>query len=166
MILVLTNADTEILSLRIVAEMLPPDSLDCEPPIRLTSIVPRISRESMRSSSGSSVGARPGRRSSTTCGPGASAGACRSWLSAAGRGSRRGAHHTVDGPECDHARGVSRYLTQGGVENLSQMLCFVADTVLMHGFGFDPPVEVPAFGVLSTEGAVHRPKAPTVAVFF
>ncbi|HEY2563633.1 MAG TPA: cobaltochelatase subunit CobN [Acidimicrobiales bacterium] len=46
------------------------------------------------------------------------------------------------------------------------MLCFVADTVLMQGFGFDHPVEVPAHGILPTEGSVHQPDAPTVAVFF
>jgi cobaltochelatase CobN len=39
------------------------------------------------------------------------------------------------------------YLVHGGLANLEQLLRFVADTVLMEGFGFDPPTEIPAVGV-------------------
>jgi cobaltochelatase CobN len=76
-----------------------------------------------------------------------------------------------------------RYLTQGGVANLAQMLRFVVDTVALEGFGFDPPVEIPAFGVLgegehpwasgpgpaeagSVEALDGDPRRPTVAVVF
>ncbi len=38
------------------------------------------------------------------------------------------------------------YLVAGGPANLGQLLRFVADTVLMGGFGFEPPVEVPDHG--------------------
>src|SRR5207248_245141 len=37
---------------------------------------------------------------------------------------------------------VFAYLVHGGPANVEHLLRFVADTVLMHGFGFDPPVEV------------------------
>ena len=41
------------------------------------------------------------------------------------------------------------YLVHGGLANTEHLLRFVADTVLMGGYGFDPPVEVPAHGVLA-----------------
>jgi cobaltochelatase CobN len=39
------------------------------------------------------------------------------------------------------------YLRHGGVENLRQLLFFLADTLLMTGYGFEPPVPLPEFGV-------------------
>jgi cobaltochelatase CobN len=56
------------------------------------------------------------------------------------------------------------YLVQGGLDNMAELLCFVADTVLLHGFGFEPPIEVPGCGVLDhpeiDEGR------PTVGIVF
>lgn len=40
------------------------------------------------------------------------------------------------------------YLAQGGVANLRQLHAFVCDTVLMTGFGFAPPADIPSWGVL------------------
>ncbi len=54
------------------------------------------------------------------------------------------------------------YLTAGGPANLANLLRFVADTVLIEGFGFEPPVEVPQIGVVG-ERDLH-PDRPTVAV--
>ncbi|MGU3652696.1 cobaltochelatase subunit CobN [Mycolicibacterium sp. A43C] len=57
------------------------------------------------------------------------------------------------------------YLAQGGVENLRGLHAFLSDTLLMTGQGFDPPVQIPTWGVLErTEAA--RPDAPTVAVLY
>ncbi|MGH9076678.1 MAG: cobaltochelatase subunit CobN, partial [Acidimicrobiales bacterium] len=42
---------------------------------------------------------------------------------------------------------VHRYLAAGGPDNLAGCMRFVADTVLMGGFGFDPPAELPMTGV-------------------
>ena len=39
------------------------------------------------------------------------------------------------------------YLVNGGPANFEHLLRFVADTVLLEGFGFDPPQEIPAHGV-------------------
>jgi cobaltochelatase CobN len=39
------------------------------------------------------------------------------------------------------------YLVQGGPRNLANLLRFVVDTVLMEGFGFDPPTALADFGV-------------------
>jgi cobaltochelatase CobN len=67
------------------------------------------------------------------------------------------------------------YLRHGGVENTARFLRFLADTVLLEGFGFDPPAPIPDFGLylpgrgdVSLEEALssHRPDRPTVAVVF
>jgi cobaltochelatase CobN len=55
------------------------------------------------------------------------------------------------------------YLLQGGLANTEHLLRFVADTVLLAGFGFDPPVEVPAVGVLERP---HVAGQPTVGIVF
>ena len=46
-----------------------------------------------------------------------------------------------------------RYLAAGGPANVEQLLLFVADTVLLGGFGFDPPAPVPQTGVWYTTPA-------------
>ena len=56
------------------------------------------------------------------------------------------------------------YLTQGGPHNIGQLLRFVADTVLMEGFGFEAPAVVPDHGVFE-----ERPRhdgRPLVGVVF
>ena len=45
------------------------------------------------------------------------------------------------------------YLRHGGVENLRQALLFLSDTLLMSGYGFEPPTPLPEFGV-------YHPGAP------
>ncbi|MFI5627232.1 cobaltochelatase subunit CobN [Nocardioides sp. NPDC051685] len=39
-----------------------------------------------------------------------------------------------------------RYLAEGGPANLAQLHAFLSDTVLLTGFGFEPPATVPAWG--------------------
>ena len=59
------------------------------------------------------------------------------------------------------------YLVQGGVANLEHLLRFVADTVLYEGFGFDAPAEVPAHGLLmrrKAAGVDDDEARPTVGV--
>ena len=68
------------------------------------------------------------------------------------------------------------YLRHGGVENTGNLLRFVADTLLVEGYGFEPPRELPDFGVYhpsldSGDGiedllALHDPSLPTVGVVF
>ncbi|WP_116203310.1 cobaltochelatase subunit CobN [Amycolatopsis circi] len=41
------------------------------------------------------------------------------------------------------------YLAQGGPENLTQLHRFLSDTLLLTGEGFEPPAELPTWGVLS-----------------
>ncbi len=49
-----------------------------------------------------------------------------------------------------------RYLAEGGPENLRQLHAFLSDTVLLTGEGFEPPVEVPAWGMASRDTALPR----------
>ncbi|BBL81130.1 cobaltochelatase subunit CobN [Rubrobacter xylanophilus] len=58
------------------------------------------------------------------------------------------------------------YLRHGGVKNTGNLLRFVADTLLMGGYGFDPPEAVPGAGVYRPEGLPRLPGAPTVGVVF
>ena len=68
------------------------------------------------------------------------------------------------------------YLRWGGVPNIANLLRFVADTLLLDGHGFEPPVPVPELGVYHprlAEGAslgdlveLHDPERPTVGVIF
>jgi cobaltochelatase CobN len=165
MILVLTNADTEILSLRVVAEMLPPGF----PLLRAANPTPFDHAPDLDGVSAVIVRLLGGRQSwetqfdelRTDC---VSQGVpLLAFSGEAVPDAELAALSTVPSATLTEA---FRYLTQGGVDNLANMLRFVADTVLMEGFGFDAPVEVPAYGVLSTTGADHRPDRPTVAVFF
>jgi cobaltochelatase CobN len=51
-----------------------------------------------------------------------------------------------------------RYLAAGGPANVEQLLLFVADTVLLGGFGFEPPAAVPQAGIwYATERNDGRP---------
>ena len=45
-------------------------------------------------------------------------------------------------------------------------LRFVADAVLLTGFGFDPPAEVPTTGVFEAGTTPRRPGRPLVGVVF
>jgi cobaltochelatase CobN len=68
------------------------------------------------------------------------------------------------------------YLRHGGVGNTANLLRFVADTLLVEGYGFDPPVVLPEIGVYHpalTLGSsldeiltLHDPSRPTVGVVF
>jgi cobaltochelatase CobN len=63
---------------------------------------------------------------------------------------------------------VHRYFAAGGPANLQHLLRFLADTVLLDGFGFDPPVPVPMVGVYEPRVApaggrgADRPKVGVV----
>jgi cobaltochelatase CobN len=59
------------------------------------------------------------------------------------------------------------YLRHGGVANLANLLRFLADTLLLGGFGFDPPAELPSVGLYRPELLErHQPGRPVVGVVF
>jgi cobaltochelatase CobN len=62
------------------------------------------------------------------------------------------------------------YLRHGGVDNLANLLRFVADTQLGGGFGFEPPVALPEEGYWHPRAAdplgALDPDRPTVGVVF
>ncbi|MGN6335991.1 cobaltochelatase subunit CobN, partial [Mycobacterium sp.] len=57
------------------------------------------------------------------------------------------------------------YLAHGGVENLRQLHAFLADTVLMTGFGFAPPVVTPTWGELPRPNAKNS-DGPAIALLY
>lgn len=57
------------------------------------------------------------------------------------------------------------YLVNGGPDNFEHLLRFVADTVLLEGFGFEPPREIAPFGVWRASEPTD-PDRPVVAVVF
>src|ERR671910_9745 len=68
------------------------------------------------------------------------------------------------------------YLRHGGVRNTENLFRFVADTLLVEGHGFEPPLTLPELGVYHPELpegspvedllALHDPDRPTVGVIF
>jgi len=70
---------------------------------------------------------------------------------------------------------VGEYLRSGDVDNVEQMLRFLADTFLLHGYGFDAPKEVEDLGVylpgrgevsLAEALADRDPTRPVIGITF
>ncbi|MDS1271019.1 cobaltochelatase subunit CobN [Lipingzhangella sp. LS1_29] len=56
------------------------------------------------------------------------------------------------------------YLAHGGPQNLAQLHAFLSDTLLLTGYGFQPPQETPSWGLLDrTPG---RTEGPVVGVLY
>ncbi|MFI6166653.1 cobaltochelatase subunit CobN [Nocardia sp. NPDC051052] len=64
------------------------------------------------------------------------------------------------------AADAHNYLAAGGSENLLQLHNFLSDTVLLTGHGFEPPVQLPSWGVLERVSAEPSDDQPTVAVIY
>ena len=163
MILVLTNADTEILALRSVLEGLPegfprvraanPASLDAAPPLDGVEVV------LVRLLGGRRSWQAPFDELLDRC---RAAGIpLLAFGGEAAPDAELTALSTV--PAATVAQAFA-YLAHGGLANTEHLLGFVADTVLMGGFGFDPPVEVPAHGVLGAGPA--RDGGPVIGIVF
>ncbi|GAB3247709.1 cobaltochelatase subunit CobN [Kineosporia babensis] len=60
------------------------------------------------------------------------------------------------------------YLAEGGPENLTELHSFLTDTLLLTGFGFEPPRSTPVWGVLERTSSVAAGSAdrPTIAVLY
>ncbi len=154
MILVLTNADTEILALRSVVDGLP----DGFPAVRAARPVevPQLNGVTMvlvRLLGGRRAWEEPFDELRRRC---LAAGIP---LLAFGGESTPDAELTAlsTAPPATVARAFE-YLASGGLDNTEQLLRFVA------GYPHQPPVEVPAFGVLGERA--HDPMRPTVGVVF
>ena len=58
------------------------------------------------------------------------------------------------------------YLVNGGPENFEHLLRFVADTVLLEGYGFDGPREIARIRRVARSGSTATASRPLVAVVF
>ncbi|MFE3289281.1 cobaltochelatase subunit CobN [Rhodococcus sp. NPDC059234] len=56
------------------------------------------------------------------------------------------------------------YLAEGGPQNLLELHHFLTDTVLLTGYGFEPPVRTPTWGHLGRDSA--QVDGPTIAVLY
>jgi cobaltochelatase CobN len=59
---------------------------------------------------------------------------------------------------------AGEYLRHGDVDNVEQLLRFLADTFLLEGYGFAPPREVPDLGVYRRDERL--PGRPTIGICF
>ena len=151
MILFLTNADTEILALRTVSEGLPEDF----PAVRAANPASLSEAPTLEGVEVVLVRLLGGRRSweepfDELAGRCVAAGVP---LLAFGGEAAPDAELTArsTAPAATVATAFG-YLAHGGLANMEHLLRFVADTVLMGGFGFDPPAEVPTCGVFREPG--------------
>lgn len=55
-----------------------------------------------------------------------------------------------------------RYLAEGGPDNLAQLHAFLSDTVLLTGEGFEPPAQIPSWGLAERPQAADRPVDPSL----
>ena len=170
MILFLSNVDTDLLALRSVVEDLPVplrsvewlhlDRCDALPPLDRVEVV------ILRRLGGRSDFEEPLAQLHASC-------------------EIAGAHLVAVGGEVgfdpDLARASTvpggivaeahRYLALGGPANVGQLLRFLSDTVLLTGYGFAPPAELPLTGVwdgagIASDAGTRDPTRPLVAVIF
>ncbi|HEX2041068.1 MAG TPA: cobaltochelatase subunit CobN [Acidimicrobiales bacterium] len=147
MILVLTNADTEILALRSVIEGLPPGF----PPVRAANPTGLERAPDLAGVGVVLVRLLGGRRAWE--GPfdelrGRCAAAGVPLLAFGGEAAPDAELTALSTAPAATVAQAFEYLVHGGLANIEHLLRFVADTVLLGGFGFDPPAPVPAHGVL------------------
>ncbi|MDQ6798410.1 MAG: cobaltochelatase subunit CobN, partial [Actinomycetota bacterium] len=175
MILVLTNADTEILALRSVVEGLPdgfprvraanPNHLDAAPDLDGVDVV------LVRLLGGRRAWEVPFDELALRCAR------VRVPLLAFGGEAQPDAELTAASTVASATVAQAfEYLVHGGLANIEHLLRFVADTVLMGGFGFDAPVVLPAQGILgdrpptaSSDGqslSAGQARSPVIGVVF
>lgn len=163
MIIFLTNADTEILALRVAAEGLPADFW----PIKVVN--PATSPEPPDLEGAQAVLVRLlGGRNAWDEPFAALASECSArgtpLLGFGGEGvpdAEMASASTVDPSIVARA---FEYLVAGGPQNIAELLRFVSDTVLGTDFGYSPAQEIAPFGLLNEP--IIDPSKPTVGVVF
>jgi cobaltochelatase CobN len=163
MILVLTNADTEILGLRAVLEGLPAGF----PPVRAANPaaleqapdLDDVQTVLVRLLGGRRAWERPFDDLRRACIEGGVP-----LLAFGGEMTPDAELAEASTAPPDVVARAFEYLARGGLANLEHMLRFVADHVLGTGFGSAPPEDVPAWGIWGEP--VRDPARPTVGVVF
>jgi cobaltochelatase CobN len=164
MILVLTNADTEILALRSVVEGLPegfpavraanPASLSVAPALAGVDVV------LVRLLGGRRAWEAPFDELRDACLVGGVP-----LLAFGGEAAPDAELTALSTVPSATVTAAFEYLVHGGLSNTEHLLRFVADTVLFGGFGFDAPVPVPGHGILGDRPPM-TPGGPVVGVVF
>ncbi len=163
MILFLTNADTELLGLRTLAEALPAElgALRASNPHRLEAVpsLDGVDLVAVRLLGGRQAWAGPFDRLRV-----ASAEAAVPLLAFGGEAFFDRELAEASSVPLPTLLGAFDYLVQGGPSNLEQFLRFVSDRVLGTEHGFGPATVVPECGPFGTRP--RAPGRPTVAVIF
>ena len=170
MILFLSNADTELLALGSIVHRLPagfpavrgadPGRLDGAP------AVDGVAAVVVRLLGGRSAWEQPFDDLRAAC-----AGAEVALVAVGGEAAPDAELARLSTVPAGIAAEVHRYLAAGGPDNVEHMLRFVADTVLVGGFGFEAPRPVPLTAVwdgagLGAPGRHRRPERPLVGIVF
>ncbi|HKE75824.1 MAG TPA: cobaltochelatase subunit CobN [Acidimicrobiales bacterium] len=166
MILFLSNADTELLALGSIAHRLPPGfpAVRGADPARLDGALPDLDGVDavvVRLLGGRSAWERPFDDLWAAC-----SGAGIALLAVSGEAAPDAELARLSTAPAGIVTEVHRYLVAGGPANVEQMLRFVADTVLLGGYGFEPPRAVPLAGVWDDGRTPRRPDRPLVGVVF
>jgi len=167
LILLLSNADTELLALRTILHRLPegfppvraanPTSLDDAPALDgVTAVVIRLL-------GGRAAWEQPFDRLRAAC---VELGV--PFVAVGGEATPDPEMAALSTVRTGLATEAHRYLAAGGPANVEHLLRFVADTVLFGGFGFEPPEDVPMTGLYDSpssvpQAAADRPGAPLSA---
>ena len=165
MILLLTNADTELLSARSVLHRLPRDfpAVRAANPARLdrTPGLDGIAVIIVRLLGGRGAWEGPFDELRDRCLAGGVA-----LIAVGGEATPDAELASRSTVPAGIAAQVHAYLAAGGPANMEACLRFVADAILLTGFGFDPPAEVPTTGVFEAGTTLRRPARPLVGVVF
>jgi len=163
MILFLTNADTELLTLRAIAEALPEGfpPLRAANPHRLASApeLDGVELVLVRLLGGRAAWRDPFDRLVEACAAGGVP-----LLAFGGEASLDDELARTSSVELPVLLQAFGYLVQGGAGNLEQLLRFVADAVLGGEFGHAPALAVPSHGFLGSRERLSG--RPTLAVLF
>lgn len=173
MILLVTNADTELLAVRTILHRLPvsfphvraahPDLLAGAPDLT------EVSAVVVRLLGGRAAWEGPFDALRAACGEGGIP-----FIALGGEAAPDAELAGLSTVPSGIATELHAYFAAGGPENLAHALRFVADTVLLEGFGFDPPAPVPMAGIWNdasggapdSSTSEERPQKPVVAVVF
>ncbi|HEY3144044.1 MAG TPA: cobaltochelatase subunit CobN [Acidimicrobiales bacterium] len=170
MILLLTNADTELLALRTILHRLP----DGFPPVRAANPAPLTEPPSIDGADTVIIRLLGGRASWERPFDTLRARCIEAGVPLVALGGEAAPDPEMAGLSTvptGIATETHGYFAAGGPENLAQALRFVADTVLLTGFGFEPPRALPMVGVYEPArvGGTHpvaERSRPLVGVIF
>ena len=160
MILLLSNADTELLAVRTVLHRLPPvfPAVRAANPAALAAApaLDDVSAVVIRLLGGRAAWEQPFDELRAAC-----LAADIPLVAVGGEAAPDPEMAALSTVQTGLATEAHRYLAAGGPANIENLLRFVADTVLFGGFGFEPPEAVPMAGIYRPAGSSPASASPS-----